>query len=419
MTRPEIVPLRPVRRRAAARSSRRARCRRRRPRPRRSPCRGRRTRVHSASASAPPYSVWSASRIAVARVEERRLGRQQRHPRRHERARLRGRRARCAGPTASAPRSRRRRAPRRRRRSARSRRRCSRRSPSAGRPGQRDRVGAHDRAVERLGAQLRRPPESVYSPMTTSPEAPVSSAGNWPTMKSCAYQSLHASPIAPACGGVQRAVRRRRRSRAGSRARACTRGRGSPRRCRWRCCGTAGCHRYICISGRRAVGRREHVRVVDVVAVRPGRGAVDRVQLQRRRAPSKAPAAGVEADRRRGQVVVEAVGEVEGLDGVLLAVDVPRSTCRRSTSTGARRRSRCRRPARTGTRTRRRSARPPRRRRDVVVVEVAVGVGVRPVEVRRARRVSQPRASRSTVAARAAQRRCPGSAPRPAPAPRT
>ena len=34
--------------------------------------------------------------------------------------------------------------------------------------------------------------------MSTSPVAPVSSAGNWPTMKSCAYQSLQASPIAPA-----------------------------------------------------------------------------------------------------------------------------------------------------------------------------------------------------------------------------
>ena len=39
----------------------------------------------------------------------------------------------------------------------------------------------------------------MYAPMTTSPAAPVSSAGNWPTRKSCAYQSLQPSPIAPAC----------------------------------------------------------------------------------------------------------------------------------------------------------------------------------------------------------------------------
>ena len=35
--------------------------------------------------------------------------------------------------------------------------------------------------------------------MSTSPAAPVSRDGNWPTRKSWAYQSLQPSPIAPAC----------------------------------------------------------------------------------------------------------------------------------------------------------------------------------------------------------------------------
>ena len=40
---------------------------------------------------------------------------------------------------------------------------------------------------------------SVPSPMSSSPAAAVSVSAPWATRKSIAYQSLQASPIAPAC----------------------------------------------------------------------------------------------------------------------------------------------------------------------------------------------------------------------------
>ena len=82
-----------------------------------------------------------------------------------------------------------------------------------------------------------------------------------------------------------------------------------------------------------AVGRRRHVGVVDVVAVRAavagGVGAVvgvdlDRVVLLAGAVAAEAVGVVGEADRRAGEVVVEDVDEVERLGGGLLAVDLPR-----------------------------------------------------------------------------------------------
>ena len=234
--------------------------------------------------------------------------------------------------------------------------------------------------------------------MSTSPAAPVSSDGNWPTRKSCAYQSLQPSPIAPACAVFKRAdavgvddepvrepvrvlvVEHRRVAAAGD--------------------GAEGRPPQVHLHDRRlALGRREHVRVVGVVAVRAGRSAVQRVQQHAVRAREA-----VEAERR--QVVAEAVGEVEGLDGVLLAVGLPRRPRARpraqalGLAAGRRRTSGCENAGPT---------RPRSASRDVIVVEVAEGVHVRP---------GQRRGARGQVAASPRGRpwpppRAPASAPRP------
>ena len=157
---------------------------------------------------APPKSIWSAARIElrmssiVGSGGEIRIPSVIRISARSEAARSRSARAPRAGPRASRPRSRRRREPRDAQRPCRSRRTCTRRSRSPsrrGRPRRPPRPGNRGPGVRaRAGrgrCRRRRRSRRACRRFVLSPSR---------TCRSDAYQSLHASPIAPACGVVER-----------------------------------------------------------------------------------------------------------------------------------------------------------------------------------------------------------------------
>ena len=177
---------------------------------------------------------------------------------------------------------------------------------------------------------------SMYSPMSISPDAAVSTAKPAPTRKSFAYQSPQPSPIAPACGAFKRAdaagvdhepVREPVRvlvveDRGVVAAVDVAEAEVACPSCgpRGTSASPAACPRAASACSR-CCGGRCRARACAVVG------------LQRDPVGAREPG---EVDRGRGQVVAEAVGEVEGLDAVLVAVR--QSSCSRpwnSRSTGS------------------------------------------------------------------------------------